>query len=296
MTESILCIGEVLWDALPAGLFLGGAPLNVACHLHELGQNARFASRVGDDELGREILRRLQRRGMATDLLQRDDTLPTGFVIVSLDAAGSPAFEIVAPSAWDAIAQQDALMAQATAARAIVFGSLAQRGATSRATIERLTATDALCVFDVNLRPPFDTREVVEASLGNADVVKLNDDELGRLAEWFDLPAGLESGARGLAEKYPCATVCVTRGAAGAGLLHDGTWHEHAGFTIEVADAVGAGDAFLARLLAGLLAREPADTLLAAANALGAYVATCDGATPAHDTAAIAAQGESNGA
>ncbi|MBN1673363.1 MAG: carbohydrate kinase [Kiritimatiellae bacterium] len=288
MADRILCIGEVLWDALPAGLFLGGAPFNAACHLHELGRTVCFASRVGNDELGREIVRRLRRRGMRTDLLQTDPELATGFVIVSLDAAGSPTFEIVHPSAWDAIEPGADLVREAGSASAIVFGSLAQRSERTRQTVRRLLEVKAKKVFDVNLRPPFDGCAVVEESLRAADVVKLNDDELRRLTEWFGLPAGLRDAAAALSDRYACETVCVTRGANGACLWHQGAWHDHPGFSVEVADAVGSGDAFLARLLSGFLAKEHAESMLAAANALGAYVATRHGATPRHDAAAIA--------
>jgi len=287
--SEILCIGEVLWDALPGGLFLGGAPFNVACHLNELGQLAAFASRVGDDLLGQEIIRRLKHRRISTDLLQTDSELPTGFVIVSLDTAGSPDFTIVEPSAWDRIECDSELLEHAERARAIVFGSLAQRNATTRATIERMMETDTTLVFDVNLRPPFDSREVVEKTLGGSHIVKLNDDELRRLAEWFRWPAEMclrEMAAR-LSSEFSCPTVCVTRGANGAALWHEEAWHEHPGFAVEVTDTVGSGDSFLAALLTGLFAEVKPGQLLAYANAVGAYVATQSGATPVHDPDAI---------
>lgn len=287
MNPDILCIGEVLWDALPAGLFLGGAPFNVACHLHGLGESVAFAGRVGDDELGREIVRRLNQRGMKTGLLQQDHDLETGFVVVSLDPAGNPSFKIVQPSAWDALEETDDLMAAGGAAKAIVFGSLAQRDPRSRRTILRTLDTNTLCVFDVNLRPPFDTRNVVEESLSRADIVKLNEEELAQLATWFDLPRSPEAGARSIASRWRTQTVCITRAERGACLLHTDTWLEHPGFSVQVADAVGAGDAFLARLLTGLLSNEPAAEMLDQANAVGAYVATRNGATPPIDPNAV---------
>jgi len=294
MPAEILCVGEVLWDALPAGLFLGGAPLNVACHLAAMGQSVAFASRVGEDELGREIGRRLVRRGMSTDLIQVDAKLETGFVIVELDEEGTPRFAIVEPSAWDAIAPEKELLDDAGAAGAIVFGSLAQRDERSRQTIQRLWETEATRVFDVNLRPPFDHRGVVEDSLKAAHLVKLNDDELARLCGWFGLPQSLQGGALALAQEFDCQTVCVTRGSDGAALWHGAAWIDHPGFRVDVIDTVGSGDAFLAALLTGLLREDdPADTL-ATANALGAYVATRPGATPTHDQEAIARIRESH--
>lgn len=282
----ILCVGEVLWDSLPAGLFLGGAPFNVACHLRAAGMPAAMVSRIGDDRLGEEIVARARRFGVAVDLIQVDAQLPTGFVCVSLDDGGVPAYDIVAPAAWDAIATSDALLKRAAAARAIVFGSLAQRHAQSRATIEKLWESDALMVFDVNLRPPFDDREVVRRSLSRADMVKLSDQELTQVAEWFGLPAGVHDGAAGIAQQFDCSTVCVTQGEQGASLLHEGAWSEQDGFEVEVRDTVGAGDAFLAVLLVGLLNGANAAAALEHANMIGAYVVTQYGAVPTDQNAA----------
>ena len=280
--DEVLCVGEVLWDALPAGLFLGGAPFNVACHLRAAGVAATLVSRVGADHLGEEVRARAARYGVGTDLLQVDPALPTGFVRVAVDEAGDARYEIVEPAAWDAIESSAALLARAAAARAVVFGSLAQRGAASRATIERLWDTPALMVFDANLRPPYDDRDVVRRSLRRADVVKVNAAELRRFAAWFRLRgAGERQQAEALAESFACRVVCVTRGAEGAALLNEGQWSEHPGFEVEVRDTVGAGDAFLAVLLAGLFTGVDDRTLLRHANLAGAYVATQSGAVPA---------------
>jgi fructokinase len=284
----VLCIGELLWDSLPAGLFPGGAPFNVAGHLHALGVPVAVISRVGRDRLGAEAVARLSNLGIDPDLVQVDDTLPTGFVSVVVAQGGIPSYEIEQPAAWDAIELAAGVMERAAEARAIVFGSLAQRSRGSRDTIRRLWQADALQVFDVNLRLPFEDREIVRESLAAADMVKLNEGELGRLAGWFGLPADPRRAAEALGERFGCATVCVTRGAEGAALLREGRWTEHAGFAVEVRDTVGAGDAFLAALLAGLLSGGDDEALLRAANLLGAYVASRDGAIPAHDRTAIA--------
>ncbi len=282
--REILCVGEVLWDALPAGLFLGGAPFNVACHLHELGVPVAFASRVGEDALGEEIIRRLAYRGISTTLLQEDSALQTGFVRVELDTKGSPDFTIVEPSAWDAIQPEDELLDRAANAHAVVFGSLCQRREPSRSTIQRIMSAAKTLVFDVNLRPPFDGRSVVEESLEAAHVVKLNEDELSRLSAWFTLGGASDAErAAALADQFGCRTVCVTRGEHGAGLWQDGSWYEHGGYAVTVADTVGSGDAFLAAFLKGWLAEDHPGTLLELANATGAYVASKDGATPSLD-------------
>jgi fructokinase len=287
-SSEILCVGEVLWDALPEGLFLGGAPFNVACHLRAAGVPATMVSRVGDDRLGEEVVRRAERYGVGVDLIQVDAELPTGFVRVAVDEAGNPAYEILAPAAWDAIATTEALLHRAANARAIVFGSLAQRNATSRATIERLWDFPGTMVLDVNLRPPYDDREVVRRSLQRADVVKLSLPELERVAEWFRFRGEEREMVAALAEQFDCAVVCLTRGSSGAALWHDGAWTEHPGFQVEVRDTVGAGDAFLAVLLAGLLAGGSDSSLLQHANLIGAYVATQHGAVPAGQEVAVA--------
>ncbi|MCX7049390.1 MAG: carbohydrate kinase [Candidatus Sumerlaeota bacterium] len=276
----ILCVGEILWDNLPQGMFLGGAPFNVSCHLRELGRPVAFASRIGNDERGQEILRYFERNGLLTNLLQNDSRLPTGMVNVKLDAHGSPTFKIASPAAWDMIEARPELVFLASRAAAIVFGSLAQRSQISRQTIQTLLANKTYKVFDVNLRLPFDSKEVVEESLRRSHLVKMNKEEFQRLADWFGLPSTHQKGAIALCQKFNCSTVCITRGAKGACLWHKDRWFEHPGFKVKVTDAVGAGDAFLAALLDGLLAGANAYETLIRANAIGAYVATQPGATP----------------
>jgi len=283
MSSDIMCVGEILWDALPEGLFLGGAPFNVASHLQALGEEITFVSRVGEDRLGKEAVCRVPARGLDASLIQTDDTRPTGFVRVVLDAdTGEPDYKIVAPAAWDAIALTDALRRCAKQIDALVFGSLAQRAEASRRTIQRLCETDALRAFDVNLRPPHVERAVVEQSLRAADVVKLNEGELDRLRAWFALSEGEEAAMADLAETFDCAAVCVTAGGDGARLWQDGNCAYHPGHAVEVADPVGAGDAFLSALLAGLLDGRGGTDLLDLAHRLGAYVASQPGAFPSY--------------
>jgi fructokinase len=286
----VLCVGEVLWDSLPEGLFLGGAPFNVACHLRAAGVAVSMVSRVGDDRLGDEVLRRAARYGVGVDLVQLDPTLPTGFVRVRVDERGNGNYEICEPAAWDAIEATETLLARAARARAIVFGSLAQRNAASRAAIERLwsVATEPLMVFDVNLRPPYEDVDIVRRSLERADVVKLASAELVRLSEWFGWTGDEPTRMRALATQFRCSVVCVTRGGEGAALLHDDVYTAHPGFPAEVRDTVGAGDAFLAVLLSGLLAGHSDEELLQHANLMGAYVVTQFGALPADQGAAMA--------
>ncbi len=284
----VLCIGEVLWDMFPDCKRLGGAPFNVACHLRAYGVDSRIASRVGDDALGLEILSAARAHGIPTNTIQVDNELPTGTVLVTVGAHGVPSYRIEAPAAWDAIVADAELQSLARHAKAVVFGSLAQRREPSRTSVRTLLLTPALKVFDVNLRPPHDVAELVEHSLHRSDFVKLNVEEMARLGEWFELPGELETQCRALALRYGLIGVCVTRGAEGAVLWYRGRYCQHPGFQVEVADTVGAGDAFLAALIAGLLAGEAPDRVLARANAAGAYVASQPGAIPELDLDAIA--------
>ncbi len=288
MKDTILCVGEVLWDSMPAGLFLGGAPHNVAAHLHRLGQPVTLVSRVGDDVLGREALRRLKATGLGTDFVQVDPVLPTGFVKVEVDADGIPDYEIVQPVAWDELALDEVLRDGAAGARAVVFGSLAQRQEASRRTVQALCTSGAFAVFDVNLRPPFVSPEIVRASLHAADCVKLNEDELHAMSRWFGLPSVPRGAMAALAEAFGCRLVCVTRGERGAALWHEGSWLEHEGYPVAVRDTVGAGDAFLAALLAGVLEGCSDEVALDLACHLGAFVATKSGATPDYEVDTLA--------
>jgi fructokinase len=282
MTAPVLCVGEVLWDALPAGLFLGGSCANVAQHLAALDLPVQLASAVGDDALGREARRRLIANGVDTTLLQVDASHPTGWVSVRIDAAGNATYQIDAPAAWDRIVLSAALEGAARAASALVFCTLTQRSPISRSTIEQLWSAGVPTVLDVNLRPPHDTPAIVDASLQHATAVKLNDQELDVLRRWFDLPLAADAALRAIAERFGATLVCLTRGADGAALWHRGQWSEVPGVPVRVRDTVGAGDAFLARLLAGWLAGEGDAAMLDAANQLAAFVATQDGAVPPH--------------
>jgi len=192
---------------------------------------------------------------------------------------------ILEPAAWDNLETTRTLLDRADDAQAIVFGTLAQRSAVTRDTLRRMLDTRALKVLDVNLRPPYDDPEIIRDSLRRADVVKLNEEEMRRLASWLDLRGDLPRIAAALAATFRCYTVCVTRGPHGAALLHEGRWSEHPGFEVDVRDTVGSGDAFLAVLLAGLLKGTDDEALLHHANLIGAYVATQHGAVPADQPA-----------
>ncbi len=281
--DEIICVGEILWDSLPAGLFLGGAPFNVAHDLHRLGNNVRIISRVGRDSLGEEILRRVAGEGMSTDLIQVDDKLPTGFVEVVMDKKGDPSYRIREPVAWDSIESGEELLQTARGAHMLVFGTLACRNKTSRETIYNLAEAASLRVLDVNLRPGANSKEIVEDLLKAADIVKVNSLELDTLRKWFGLPVNERDAAGELAEKFSCKIVCVSHGADGGSMWNEGRWVNHPGFSVDVQNSVGAGDAFLAGLLTSFIRGKSDDEMIETANLLGAYVVTQAGATPEFD-------------
>lgn len=280
----ILCIGEILWDALPVGLFLGGAPLNVSCHLHQLGEEVKIISRIGDDRLGKEAIRRIEHKQLSTDLIQWDHELETGFVEVQLDKKGQAEYRFMEPVAWDNITLTEQIEQEVENAWAIVFGSLALRHKKSRETIYELLENDyILKVCDINLREPFYDRKLIEYALKVTDILKVNETELRQLIDWFDLPDKEQLAVKKISRIFNCDTVAVTKGCNGASMYHQGEWAEHTGYQAEVKDTVGSGDAFLATLLKGLRMEKDVQEILMLANATGAHVASEFGATPEYN-------------
>lgn len=283
MSLNVIGIGEVLWDLLPSGPQLGGAPANFACHARSLGANAHVITRVGEDSLGREILRRFEQMKIADGLVQIDDLKPTGSVTVSLQAEGVPQFTILENVAWDQIIPTDRAMAAAREAQAVCFGSLAQRNSISRLAIQQLvsaTAAEALRIFDINLRQDFYSRATIECSLQLANILKLNDSELGILAGMFDLGTSTRQRIEQLSQNFGLRLVALTRGPHGSLLYEKGRWSEQLSRPMEVVDTVGAGDAFVAGLAVGLLKEMELDEVHAAATDVARYVCSQAGATP----------------
>ena len=281
----IIGLGEILWDMLPAGRQLGGAPANFAYHAGVLGARAAVVSRVGDDALGREILQRLDDLRLDRAQVSVDDRHPTGVVDVTLDAAGVPQYVIRTGVAWDFLPHGPALLEMAGRADAVCFGTLGQRGADSRESIGAfLAATRRPClrVFDINLRQHYFSRELVQAMMRTSDVLKLNDQELPIVIDLLGLQAASPADAAGaIMRDFPVRLVALTRGPAGSALFQrDGQADDHPGFPGPVADTVGAGDAFTAALILGLLDGHPLARINVFANRLAAFVCSQNGATP----------------
>jgi fructokinase len=286
--NQILCIGEVLWDNLPSGAKPGGAPMNVALHLNIIGQNVAIASKVGNDEQGRKLISFMADSGLDTSLVQVDETLPTSEVLVHLDANNNATYEICEPVAWDNIQLTDSLKKKAENAGLIIFGTLASRHPETRETILNLLENDAVKLIDINLRKPYDTREIVEMLIRKSDIVKLNDEELGVFGQWYNKHKHDEKSlVKWFAEEFNSKLVCVTKGDKGAILYSDGEFFEHPGFKVDAVDTVGAGDAFLAGFISAIFELKSYADALVFACATGAFVASEAGATPKYDNARI---------
>jgi len=288
VNTNVIGVGEVLWDLLLTGPQLGGAPANFAYHAHALGAEAQVITRVGKDDYGREIIRRFHEMGLPETGVQIDETAPTGTAKVALSGDGLAHFTIQENVAWDSMAVTDEAVAVARRADAICFGSLAQRCEASRNTIQYLVAAtppDALRVFDINMRQQFYSSDVVEKSFRLANVLKLNDDELPRLADMFSLTGSTEDQIGQLAQTFSLRLVALTRGPNGSLLYQKDNgevrWSDCPSRPIKVVDTVGAGDSFTAALVLGLLRKMDLDEINTVANEVARYVCSQPGATPA---------------
>jgi fructokinase len=293
---TVVGLGELLWDLFPQGKQLGGAPANFAYISSLLGDHGVVASRIGTDALGEEAKRRFQHFRLPTDFLQLDSTRATGTVKVLVDAGGQPQYEITENVAWDFLEMTSEWRSLAAQASAISFGSLAQRSATSRRTIRDFLAEarpQAIRIFDVNLRQSFYSPEILADSARRANLIKLNHEELPKVAELLGAPESvarngdLKSGAQWLFEATGAQLICVTRGGGGSLLVSPEASHEHQGFSVQIKDTVGAGDAFAAALVHHFLRGAPLSAMNDAANRMGAWVASCAGAMPDPDPAIL---------
>ena len=282
--KQILCIGEILWDRLLSGAKPGGAPMNVSLHLNAIGQNASIVSRIGKDEPGHALINFLGKSGLSSEYIQVDEKLPTSEVLVHLDANKNATYEICEPVAWDNLQLTDSLKKKAEQSGLLIYGSLASRNEQTRATLGKLLKGNAVKLIDVNLRKPYDRQEIVESLLQKSDIIKLNDEELLVFAEWHHQQNLAEPEmVKWLANEYEADLVCVTKGENGAVLFCEGQFYSHPGFKVNAVDTVGAGDAFLAGLVAAIFEHKSYQEALAFACATGAFVASRAGATPEYN-------------
>jgi fructokinase len=302
-SKTVLAVGELLWDILPGGMQLGGAPFNFAYRVNSLGDHAIMASRVGQDELGNKAHAAVAALDVDTSFLQRDAQHPTGTVEVHFDEDHQPDYFIVPDVAYDYLQTTPSLRHIARNADCICFGTLAQRSATARQTLGQLLddGSHALKVLDINLRKDCYSRQTVDQSLAHADVVKLNDDEvrtMNALLQWSC--DGVLSLCDEILARYSVQYNIVTFGADGALVCaRDATPIYEPGYRVHVADSVGSGDAFTAAFVHRLLHGAGLRDACRFGNLLGAIVATQIGATEPITAAQIeqfeAQQNERNG-
>lgn len=282
---TIVGLGELLWDLFPDKKQLGGAPANFSYMTHLLGDNGVIASRLGDDAPGTEAREALDRLQIDASHVQTDVAHPTGTVVVHLAADGQPSYEIIEPVAWDFMEWTPAWQNLARHADAVCFGSLSQRSRISHETVRtflRWTEPAALRLFDVTLRQNFYSRAVLEESIRFANIIKCNEEELATLVSVFNSAAKTnDEAAHWLLGTFDIELVCVTRGERGSSLFSRRGSDTHEGLRVQVADTVGAGDAFAAALVHHYLRGSSLQCMNEAANRMGAWVASQAGATPA---------------
>ncbi|MFH1747786.1 MAG: carbohydrate kinase [Planctomycetota bacterium] len=279
----VVGIGEILWDFFPTSRRPGGAPANVAYHATQLGLNGIICSRIGRDRMGDELLAYLVERGLDTSAIQRDDQHPTGCVTVNDADTDHPTYTVEEDVAWDYLQPDASWVALFASTAAICYGTSAQRSPITRGAIASALAAapTALRIYDVNLRPPWYSPTTIADSLRWAHVVKLNQEEALAIDELLALKAGSPHGlAERLREDYDVQVLCITRGAAGCLAFSATEQADRPGCEVEVADVVGAGDAFTAALTLGLLRGWPLATTVGFANEVGALVASRSGAMP----------------
>ena len=281
----VVGIGEILWDLLPTGKRIGGAPANFAFQARALGAESRIVSAVGDDGEGREILEALAVRGLDRDHIAVVPAVPTGSVLVGLDDAGIPRYTIRDNVAWDALPWTADLSRLAAKAEAVCYGTLAQRHSLTQAAIRAfLGATKPSCVtvLDLNLRQAYYSREIVRDLLGRSRVLKLNEDELLTVAKLFSISGSETDILVRLRSLFPLELIALTKGRRGSRLMGGEGDSVHSGFPVEVADSVGAGDAFTAALVMGLLEHKNLDEINESANRVASFVCSHPGAWTEH--------------
>ena len=277
----LIGLGEILWDIFPEERKMGGAPANFAFYAKNLGENGIIVSRVGKDRDGDEILSRLRSAELETRYISFDKNHPTGTVTVSLDLRGIPCFTIHEGRAWEYLEMNRGLEALAARADAVCYGSLGQRSPVSRATVCRFldgTRRECLRIFDLNLRPPHYTRESIVDLLRRSRILKLNEDEIKSASQLLRISGRENEVAAALLSAYPLELVVLTRGERGSLIFSHNETVESPAARVEVADTVGAGDAFTAVVAVGLLRKRSLRHINTVANQVAAFVCAQHGA------------------
>lgn len=284
--KKVICFGEVLWDALPKGIYLGGSPLNVALNLHNLGVDSTIVSAVGKDRLAGLALKSIQQKGLSTDFIQSNDH-PTGLVEVDIDEEGIPKYNIHENTAWDFIELTEEIKQKVADSDYIMFGSLAFRNTSGNTIRELISDYKGKIIVDVNFRKPFYNEELIDEVLHLSNIAKFNRIEFAEFLAWKNITLEHEEAIVWLAKEYKLDTVLLSRGERGAYIYHEGEVSKKGRYYVKVKDTVGAGDAFLAAAIYSFLKGENAYDTICFANAVGAFVASRNGATPVLNMAKI---------
>jgi fructokinase len=283
MNESkfnVVTFGEVLWDILPSGAVPGGAPMNVAFHLRQLGQNATIITRIGNDEMGLSLKKYFSDLGVDTHYFQLDNQFETGKVFAKLMPGNEVNYDIVSPSAWDFISCDEQLIDLVKQSDYFVYGSLASRSAMSKKTLFQLLEIASVKILDLNLRKPHYDKQILEELIQRATILKLNESELELITGWFSNYSGIEERVKVISERFGIQHIVVTLGDAGAYMwMNNQSWW-HTGYKVTVEDTIGSGDAFLAGLIHQIIKKAAPNEMLDFACKLGAFVATQKGACP----------------
>lgn len=280
--NTVVTIGEVLFDVFEDAKKPGGSSLNVALHLQKQGLPVSFISAVGDDQNGKELLSYLDTQNFKTTYIQIS-TLPTSTVTVLLDKNKQATYQINEPVAWDDIVLNEELIELVKAADAFVYCSLTCRNLKSKHTIFQLLEHAKLKVFDINLRAPHFKPETLKHLLAKADILKINEDELAYLTALLNYKSD-ENVLKSLSKEFNLLMICLTLGDQGASVFFENTIYHHNGYRVEVADTVGAGDAFLATFLASYLKGQNIQEMLNNSCKIGTFVASQKGANPDYPT------------
>ncbi len=278
---NVVCFGEVLWDIFPQHSKIGGAPLNVATRLQSFNNKVAIISRVGKDTLGDGIVAFLKEKEVNIQGVQTDTNYETGSVNVMLNDKGSASYDIIFPRAWDKIELEQQSIDLVKKSEVFIYGSLASRNDTTRETLYALLKMAKYKVFDINLRPPYYSIEVLTYLMNAANFIKFNDEEIFEIAKELKSETNsLEQTILFIAKKTNTKNICVTKGRHGAILYFNGTFYYNSGYQITVVDTVGAGDSFLATIINALQKNKSPQEALNTACAVGAIVASKEGANP----------------
>ncbi|MBL0682682.1 carbohydrate kinase [Aquimarina mytili] len=277
----ITSFGEVLWDIFETHKKIGGAPLNVALRLHSMDIESSVITKIGNDDLGKEIIAFVKEQGLPVHTFQIDEQHKTGEVLVALDEENTASYKISKPVAWDFIEYSEDLKTEVQQSDAVIFGSLASRNKISRNTLLQLLNHANFKILDVNLRPPHYDAELLLELMSKADFIKLNDEELEEICTFFKIQKStFEDQVKAIASHTNTNQICITKGAKGATLFYEDIFYHNTGYKVTVIDTVGAGDSFLASLISELFQKKKPQEAIDFASAIGAMVAGSKGANP----------------